>query len=89
MFYKCKTKSLKIYRGYIPKGYTGTIPTVNYIDDLIKNGSKDFCVRQKALCIFRMYGVKPKNYLGEISTLFEWVKNNNRKSKGIWCHRAR
>ena len=58
--------------------------TARYIIDLIKRGAKDFSVRQKAISIFRCYGVRPKNYLGEISALFDWVKRNVRYTKDIF-----
>jgi hypothetical protein len=84
MYQRCLSKKLKIYRAPLPKGYPGTMTTARYIIELIKRGAKDFSVRQKAINIYRGYGVKPKNYLGEISALFDWVKNNVRYTKDIF-----
>jgi transglutaminase-like putative cysteine protease len=50
---------------------------------LIKEGAKDFCVRQTAIDILFHNGVPPKDYLGEIRTLFVWVQNNVRYTRDI------
>lgn len=71
----------KIYLQKIPSGYRGTITTVEHIIDLIKQGAKDFHVRQTAIDILLQRGVKPKNYLGEIKALFEWVQQKVRYTK--------
>jgi hypothetical protein len=71
----------KIYLGQIPKGYRGTKRTVEHIKVLIRAGAKDFYVRQKAIDILLERGVKPKDYLGEIKALFEWVQQNVRYTK--------
>jgi len=84
MYNPCQPTPLKIYRGHIPKGYAGTLATVGYIIELIKRGAKDFCVRQAAICIFRLYGVRPKDFFGEIAALFDWVKNNIRYTRDIF-----
>src|SRR5574341_50281 len=73
----------KIYLGKVPKGYPGTLKTVEYIIGLIKQGAKDFFVRQTAIDILFKNGVPPKDYLREIQTLFEWVKNNIRYTRDI------
>ena len=45
--YLCSQRSTpRISLGQIPKGYAGTKQTVAYITGLIKEGAKDFCVRQ-------------------------------------------
>jgi len=74
----------KIYLGRIPKGYAGTKKTIAYIKRLVKEGAKDFYVRQKAIDILRRNRVQPKNYLGEINMLFEWVKKNVRYTRDIY-----
>jgi len=84
MYAPCQRSPLKIYRGHIPKGYAGTLVTARYIADLIKDGAKDFCVRQTAINIFRLYGVHPKNYFGEMAALFAWIKNNIRYTRDIF-----
>jgi hypothetical protein len=70
-----------IYLGRIPKGYPGTKRTVEYIKALIRSGAKDFFVRQKAIDILLEKRVKPKDYVGEIKALFEWVQQNVRYTK--------
>lgn len=62
----------------IPSGYVGTLKTVQHIIDLLKRGAKDFYVRQTAIDILLQRAVKPKDYLGEIKALFEWVQQNVR-----------
>lgn len=71
----------RIYLGYIPKGYSGTKSTVEYMKTLLRAGAKDFYVRQKAIDILMKEGVVPKDYLGEIKALFEWVKHHVRYTK--------
>ncbi len=70
-----------VYLGYIPKGYLGTKRTVEHMKTLIRAGAKDFYVRQKAIDILLEKEVRPKDYLGEIKTLFEWVQRNVRYTK--------
>jgi len=82
--YQCLYREPQIYIGRIPRGYAGTRKTVNYIAHLVKEGAKDFCVRQKAISILIKNGVRPKDYMGEIGTLFEWVKNNVRYTRDIY-----
>ena len=60
----------------IPSGYPGTLATVEHIVALIKNGAKDYGVRQFAIGIFRRRNVSPKDYRAEIKALFEWVQEN-------------
>ena len=84
MNYQCQATPIKIRRGHIPKGYPGTLATVNHIGRLTKQGAKDFCVRQTAINIFRAYCVRPKNYLGEITALFDWVRRNVRYTRDIF-----
>jgi hypothetical protein len=65
----------------IPKGYAGTRQTLEHIAALIRQGAKDFYVRQKAIDILIARGVRPKDYLGEIRALFDWVQRNVRYTK--------
>ncbi|MBF2046822.1 MAG: transglutaminase-like domain-containing protein [Leptolyngbya sp. IPPAS B-1204] len=67
--------------GLIPKGYLGTQSTLNHIQVLIQAGAKDFYVRQKAIDILLEKAIRPKDYLGEIKALFEWVQQNVRYTK--------
>jgi hypothetical protein len=71
----------KISLRNIPEGYSGTLKTVEYFAGLIKQGAKDFHVRQTAIDILLRRGVRPKDYLGEIKALFEWVQQNVRYTK--------
>jgi hypothetical protein len=59
----------------------GTEKTVEYVQALIRAGAKDFSVRQKAIDILLEKDVKPKDYLGEIKALFEWVQRHIRYTK--------
>ncbi len=65
----------------IPGGYDGTLRTVEHIVELIKQGAKDFHVRQTAIDILVQRAVNPKDYLGEIKALFEWVQQNVRYTR--------
>ena len=71
----------KISLHKIPEGYPGTLKTARHIANLIKLGAKDFQVRQTAIDILVQRGVKPKDYVGEIRALFEWVQQNVRYTK--------
>jgi transglutaminase-like putative cysteine protease len=65
----------------IPHGYAGTLATVEHVIDLIKRGAKDFHVRQTAIAIVRRRDVRPKDYVGEIKALFEWVQRHVRYTR--------
>ena len=84
VMYTCQYVLPNIQLGRIPKGYAGTRKTVEQITRLIKNGAKDFCVRQTAIDILVENRVPPKKYLREIGTLFEWVKRNIRYTRDIY-----
>ena len=71
-----------VYR--IPKGSKGTLVTARLIAEMIRAGAKDFYVRQKAIQIFRIYGIRPKNRLGEVCALFDWVRRNIRYTRDIF-----
>jgi transglutaminase-like putative cysteine protease len=81
--YLCPYGEPAIFTGLIPRGYTGTRKTVDYIAQLVKSGAKDFIVRQKAIDVLIENAVPPKDYFSEIGTLFEWVKNNVRYTRDI------
>lgn len=65
----------------IPTGYPGTRKTLQHVQALIRQGVKDFYVRQKAIDILFEKGIRAKDYLGEIKALFEWVQQNVRYTK--------
>jgi transglutaminase-like putative cysteine protease len=48
---------------------------------LIREGVKDFYVRQKAIDILIEKKVRAKDYLREIKAVFEWVQRNVRYTK--------
>ena len=73
---------IRVYR--VPHGSVGTLVTARMIARLIREGAKDFYVRQKAIQIFRGYGVLPKNRFGEVVALFDWVKKNIRYTRDIF-----
>ena len=73
---------IRIWR--VPKGTTGTLVTARIIARMIREDAKDFYVRQKAIQIFRAYGVHPKDRFGEVCALFEWVRRNVRYTRDIF-----
>lgn len=68
----------------IPSGYRGTLRTIGHVGELIRRGAKDFLVRRTAVAILRQCAVRPKDYLGEIKALFEWVQRNVRYTRDIF-----
>src|ERR671918_387652 len=68
----------------IAKGTRGTLVTARIIARMIRSGAKDFYVRQKAIQIFRAYGVRPKDRFGEVYALFDWVRRNVRYTRDIF-----
>jgi transglutaminase-like putative cysteine protease len=73
---------ISLYR--VPKGTPGTLVTARLIARMIRNGAKDFYVRQQAIQIFRAYGVRPKDRFGEVYALFDWVRRNVRYTRDIF-----
>jgi transglutaminase-like putative cysteine protease len=68
----------------VPRGDRGTLVTAGIIAKLIRDGAKDFLVRRKAIDIFRIAGVAPKDRFGEIRSLFSWVQRNIRYTRDIF-----
>src|SRR5215467_12592552 len=68
----------------VPRGTRGTLVTARLIAQLVREGAKDFYVRQKAIEIFRAYGARPKDRFGEICALFDFVKRNIRYTRDIF-----
>jgi len=68
----------------VPKGPRGTIASAGLIAQLIREGARDFYVRQKAIEIFRAAGARPKDRFGEVLSLFHWVRNNIRYTRDIF-----
>lgn len=71
----------EIFLHHIPNGWRGTQKTTEHVQALIRAGAKDFSVRQKAIDILLEKEVKPKDYLGEIKAVFEWVQRHIRYTK--------
>jgi transglutaminase-like putative cysteine protease len=67
----------------VPKGSRGTLVTGRLIADMIRDGAKDFYVRQRAIRIFREAGARPKDRWGEVCALFNWVRSNIRYTRDI------
>ena len=74
----------KIARYKVPVGARGTFVTARLMARLIREGAKDFYVRQKAIEIFRERAVRPKDRPGEVRALFEWVHQNVRYTRDIF-----
>ena len=68
----------------VPRGRNGTLTTARIIGRLVREGAKDFYVRQKAIEVFRAYRVPPKNRMGEACALFDFVKRNIRYTRDIF-----
>lgn len=68
----------------VPQGNAGTLVTARLIADLIREGAKDFVVRQKAIEIFRNFCVPAKDRRGEVGALFRWVRKNIRYTRDIY-----
>lgn len=80
----CNNGAPRIFLVRVPRGKLGTLESARLIAQLIAEGAKDFCVRQKAIEIFRCRGVRPKDRWGEILALFEWVRDNIRYTRDIF-----
>jgi transglutaminase-like putative cysteine protease len=68
----------------VPKGPKGTIVSARLIANLIRQGARDFYVRQKAIQIFRETGAPPKDRFAEVCALFNWVRNHIRYTRDIF-----
>lgn len=69
---------------HVPRGGKGTLATAKIIARMVQDGAKDFYVRQKAIEVFRVYRVKPKDRIGEVCALFDFVKRNVRYTRDIF-----
>jgi len=68
----------------VPKGPRGTMASAGLIAELIRDGARDFYVRQKAIEIFREAAAAPKDRWAEVCALFNWVRNNIRYTRDIF-----
>jgi transglutaminase-like putative cysteine protease len=81
----CKRPAFpRIFLLNVPKGKDGTLATARIIAQMIRDGAKDFYVRQRAIQIFRVYRVPAKDRFGEICSLFDWVRRNVRYTRDIF-----
>lgn len=55
---------VRTYR--VPRGRRGTLVTARMVADLIRQGAKDFYVRQRAIQIFRERKIPAKDRFGEV-----------------------
>lgn len=74
----------RVHRRLVPHGNAGTLVTARMIARLIREGAKDFVVRQTAIRILQRKGVKAKDKMGEIVALFDWVRRNIRYTRDIF-----
>ncbi|WP_327433325.1 transglutaminase-like domain-containing protein [Streptomyces sp. NBC_01236] len=74
-------RPLRVTLHRIPPGPAGTARTVAHMRWFILRGAKDFAVRRRAVRILTSRGVRPKDYLGEIKALFEWVRGTVRYTR--------
>lgn len=68
----------------VPTGKRGTLVTARIIARLIRDGSKDFYVRQRAIQIFRHARAPAKDRVAEVRALFDWVRCNVRYTRDIF-----
>jgi len=68
----------------VPEGDRGTMVTAGIIARLMKEGARDFYVRQKAIEVLRCYGVRPKDRLGEACALLDFVRRRIRYTRDIF-----
>lgn len=74
----------KILTCHVKKGRRGTLETAKLIAEVMRDGAKDFYVRQKAIDIFRTARAPAKNRLAEVNALFQWVQRNIRYTRDIF-----
>ena len=70
-----------VYR--IPRRRTALV-TAAMIGRMIGDGARDFCVRQAAITIFRVYDVRGKDRWGEVCAVFDFVRRNIRFTRDIF-----
>lgn len=84
MIERCRLSPPRIDLRHVPSGPRGTLRTAAIIAAMMRRGAKDFCVRQAAIAVFRDYGVPPKDKVGEVWSLFDWVRKNIRYTRDIF-----
>ena len=68
----------------MPHGRRGTLVTARLIGRLIREGARDFLVRQHAIGVFRCARIAGKDRIGEVLALFDWVRRNVRYTRDIF-----
>src|SRR5262249_32005725 len=74
----------RIFIERVPRGVPGTLATARLIARMVRHGAKDFYVRQKAIDIYRQCRVRAKDRMGEIRSLFDWVRRHIRYTRDIF-----
>ena len=65
----------------VPRGIPGTLHTARLIASMIREGARDFWVRQCAISIFRACGARAKDRRAEAAGLFHWVRRHIRYTR--------
>jgi transglutaminase-like putative cysteine protease len=68
----------------VPRGTKGTLTTARIIANLVREGARDFRVRQHAIDVFRRREVPAKDRMGEVQALFDWVRRHIRYTRDIF-----
>lgn len=74
----------RIFSCRVPRGPRGTLATAAIIARMIREGAKDFVVRQHAIRVFRETAAPAKDRMAEINALFRWVQKNIRYTRDIF-----
>jgi transglutaminase-like putative cysteine protease len=75
---------LRVFIVRVPRGRRGTLRTAGLIARLVREGARDFAVRQHAIQFFRHRRIRPKDRLGEVCALFDWVRRHIRYTRDIF-----
>ena len=68
----------------VPKGPRGTIASAGLIANLIREGARDFYVRQRRSRFFERRARRPRTAGRRWCALFNWVRNNIRYTRDIF-----
>jgi transglutaminase-like putative cysteine protease len=72
-----------VARGTLADGSRGTQQTLNIMRALAVNGSKSVPVREAALAVIKQAAIAPRDYLGEIRSLFLFVRDKIRYTRDV------
>lgn len=65
----------------IPNGAAGVRVTLKIMDDIVRRSKENYAIRELTLSLTR--DLAPKDWLGEIQAIFDYVQNNIRYVKDI------